>query len=350
MADDKKLLSIIVPSYNMEAYLPKCLESLIVSDKELLQKLDVIVVNDGSKDRTSEIAHEFESRYKGVFRVIDKENGNYGSCINAALPVAQGKYIKVLDSDDWFATNNFGLFLSELQNATEDVILTDFELVDLKGKVIESHRNIINEKSRNISQFSDELCSHLSMPSITYRLALLMKIGYRQTEGISYTDQEWDYMPMSLASTCRYIPLVIYEYVMGRDGQTCSQEQRLKQVGVEAQIVIGIVRFYLKNTEMFHQDSRHYMQTRMLYRTRRIYSYFLLEYRHVLPLQDLMSYDQLIKELDTQIYNEVGDVELSSKLHFHYIREWREKRSRNTFKFLAFLAYVKAMRLLSRFF
>lgn len=345
-----KLLTIIVPSYNMEAYLPKCLRSLVVDDKELLQKLDVIIVNDGSKDRTSEIAHEFESRYQGVFRVIDKVNGNYGSCINAALTVAKGRYIKVLDADDWFETNNFQFFLSELQNAAEDVILTDFELVDLKGEVIESHRNIINEKIRNISQFSDELCSHLPTPSITYRLALLTKIGYRQTEGIAYTDQEWDYMPMSLASTCRYFPLVIYKYVMGRDGQTCSEEQRLKQVGVEAQIALGIVRFYLKNTELFHQDARHYMKTRMLYRARRIYSYFLLEYRHVLPLQDLMSYDRLIKELDTQIYDEVGEVELSSKLHFHYIREWREKRSRTTFKFLTFLMYVKAMRLVSRLF
>lgn len=76
-----KILSIIVPSYNMEAYLPKCLGSLVIADEALLQKLDVIVVNDGSKDRTSEIAHGFETKYPGVFRVIDKPNGHYGSCI-----------------------------------------------------------------------------------------------------------------------------------------------------------------------------------------------------------------------------------------------------------------------------
>ena len=85
-----KTLTIIVPSYNMEAYLPKCLGCLVIDDKELLQKLDIIVVNDGSKDRTSEIAHEFESRFPGVFRVIDKTNGHYGSCINAALPHVSG--------------------------------------------------------------------------------------------------------------------------------------------------------------------------------------------------------------------------------------------------------------------
>ena len=94
-----KILSIIVPSYNMEAYLPKCLRGLVIDDKELLGKLDVIVVNDGSKDRTSEIAHSFETKYPGVFRVIDKTNGHYGSCINAALPVAEGEYVKILDAD-----------------------------------------------------------------------------------------------------------------------------------------------------------------------------------------------------------------------------------------------------------
>ena len=62
-----KLLTIIVPSYNMEAYLPKCLGSLVINAKELLQKLDIIVVNDGSKDRPSEIAHEFEKNHPSVF-------------------------------------------------------------------------------------------------------------------------------------------------------------------------------------------------------------------------------------------------------------------------------------------
>lgn len=344
-----KLLTVIVPSYNMEAYLPKCLGSLIVSDNELLQKLEVIVINDGSKDRTSEIAHEFESKYRGVFRVIDKANGNYGSCINAALAVAQGKYVKVLDADDWFETSNFQSFLSELRDATEDVILTDYDLVDLNGKVIESHRKIVNVGAHTVSQWSDELCRNLAMHAVTYRLALLNQIDYRQTEGISYTDQEWVYMPMSQVSTCRYIPILVYKYVIGREGQTCSPIQRMKQIGVEVQITCGILRYYLQHEGQFHPDARHYMRTRMLSRVRRIYSYFLLEYRKALLEKDLAAYDQFVKDQSELIYDEVGEVELSSKLHFHYIREWRENRSRNTFKFIVFLAYVKAMRLLSRF-
>ena len=139
MAD--KVLSVIVPSYNMEAYLPRCLGSLVVDDKALLQKLDVIVVNDGSKDRTSEIAHEFESKYPGVFRVIDKTNGHYGSCINAALPVAEGEYVKVLDADDSVDTNEFEKLLlaisEELGKKDQaDVVVSDFVNVDPDGNIL----------------------------------------------------------------------------------------------------------------------------------------------------------------------------------------------------------------------
>ena len=85
-----KNLTIIIPTYNMQEYLQKCLSSLIV--KKGLETLEVLVVNDGSKDNSSIIAHEFEAKYPGVFRVIDKENGNYGSCINRGLKEATGKY------------------------------------------------------------------------------------------------------------------------------------------------------------------------------------------------------------------------------------------------------------------
>ena len=94
----QKLLTIIVPTYNMQDYLRHCLDSLIVSN-EWLDLLEVLVINDGSKDKSSEIGHEFEMLYPNTFVVIDKENGNYGSCINKGLEIATGKYVKVLDSD-----------------------------------------------------------------------------------------------------------------------------------------------------------------------------------------------------------------------------------------------------------
>ena len=96
----EKIISIIVPTYNMEKYLKNGLDSLIISERK--ERVEVIVVNDGSKDRSLEIAAEYVEKYPSVFRLIDKPNGNYGSCINAALKIASGKYIKIMDADDHF--------------------------------------------------------------------------------------------------------------------------------------------------------------------------------------------------------------------------------------------------------
>ena len=85
-----KTLTIIIPSYNMEKYLDRCLSSLIIDDG-LMDLLEALIINDGSKDRTSEIGHQYETKYPGTFRVIDKENGHYGSCINRGLTEAKGK-------------------------------------------------------------------------------------------------------------------------------------------------------------------------------------------------------------------------------------------------------------------
>ncbi len=87
-------------------------------------------MNDGSKDRSSEIAHSYQDRYPQTFRVIDKENGNYGSCVNRGLNEATGKYIKLLDADDSFDTNVFMHFLTEMQLTDVDMWITDTISVD----------------------------------------------------------------------------------------------------------------------------------------------------------------------------------------------------------------------------
>ena len=98
-----KLLTLAISAYNMQEYLGKCLDS--VTRRDIPDTLEVIIVNDGSKDKTSEIAHQYEKRFNSIVRVIDKENGHYGSCINKALEVATGKYFRPLDADDWMNTD-----------------------------------------------------------------------------------------------------------------------------------------------------------------------------------------------------------------------------------------------------
>ena len=107
------VLTVIVPAYDMERWLDGCLSSVAPRPGTSLPPYEVVVVNDGSRDRTSAIAHEWQRRYPNVFRVLDKVNGHYGSCVNAALPLAEGLYVKVLDADDAFDPEVFTDYLEE---------------------------------------------------------------------------------------------------------------------------------------------------------------------------------------------------------------------------------------------
>ena len=92
-----KLITFAVPSYNSEAYLRKCIDSLLVGGEDV----EIIIVNDGSKDGTAAIADEYAGKYPTIVRVIHKENGGHGSGVNYGLHAATGLYYKVVDSDDW---------------------------------------------------------------------------------------------------------------------------------------------------------------------------------------------------------------------------------------------------------
>lgn len=227
----KKLLSIVIPTYNMEKYLRKCLDSLVVSDKYLKQ-LDVLVINDGSKDSSSLIAHEYESRFPDTFRVIDKGNGNYGSCINRGISEACGLYFRILDADDSFDTQALEALIDVLSSGdASEVVFTNFKMVDPNGKCISYKETTIPEGVHNFGEidFIGTSNEHLlTMHCITYRTDYLRSSGLHQQEGISYTDVEYCYFPLIEARSFCYIDLILYFYLVGREGQTVSVNSSLK--------------------------------------------------------------------------------------------------------------------------
>ena len=118
-----KLLTITVPVYNTEEYLPKCLDSLIID--EYMDILEVLIVIDGSPDNSLAIAQEYAQKYPNTFIVINKENGGHSSAINKGLELATGKYFKLLDSDDWFDKDSFKVFIENLQSLDIDLVMAD---------------------------------------------------------------------------------------------------------------------------------------------------------------------------------------------------------------------------------
>ena len=120
-----KILSIAVPVYNTEKYLERCIDSMIVNG--ILEDIEIILVNDGSRDNSISIMNKYKKKYPKTIIVIDKENGGHGSTINAALKVATGKYFRVLDSDDWFDSSNFLKFVKKLKSEDVDLVITNYK-------------------------------------------------------------------------------------------------------------------------------------------------------------------------------------------------------------------------------
>jgi len=336
-----KILSIIIPSYNMERYLAPCCDSLLVGD-DLMLLLDILIMNDGSKDGTSAIGHRYQEKYPDVFRVVDKPNGNYGSCINAALPLAKGKYVKVLDADDSFDAQGLAQLLSFLSETDADVVLTDYDVVDESGRVTQHQKYPLpTDRAFSVSELTEERCGLLAMHAVAYKLRNIIDIGYRQSEGISYTDLEWMFIPMSAMRTAAYLPVCVYKYLVGRTGQTCDDAVFIKGIPTNARISLKMFADYLERRDRFTEESRTYMHNRLLSRLRRIYAYYLLDYVGARPIGELIEYDQQIWSMDKAVYDEVGNLRLSNKFKFAFIREWRNRSLFTPIKFWLFRTYSK---------
>lgn len=221
-----KILSIVIPTYNMAKLLPRCLDSLVCP--ELEETLEVLVVNDGSKDNSLEIAQEYESRYASIIRAIDKPNGNYGSTINKGIELATGKYFRICDSDDYYNNKELCMLIRKLKDCDADMVLTDY-VVDREGHSTRmSIKGIMPDKQMYLDDLDISKIQNYAMHSLTIKTSLLKDYKIKLQTGISYTDIEYCYYPLKHAKDIYYLDKSVYRYQVGRDGQTVSLESQLR--------------------------------------------------------------------------------------------------------------------------
>ena len=319
----QKLLTIVIPTYNMQDYLHRCLDSLVVSP-ELMEQLEVLVVNDGSKDNSSAIGHEYEAKYPTTFRVIDKENGNYGSCVNRGLAEAQGKYIKVLDADDWFDNDAFGRFLCVLKDATSDLILTPFNIVDAATGMasLAYHPGLEEGKTYRFHDCTLKEVGVYMMHAVTYRVELLRSIAYTQTVGISYTDTEWSFNPLYAVETMTYFDCNVYQYLVGREGQTMDPKVMVKTINHHEIITKSLIEGEKKNhPEGFAKIT---IERQILYLLKKVYrTRLVLQDSDSFDKQVMKSFDQYLKEIRPDLHRRMGRLLLKPLVPIPYVAYWR---------------------------
>lgn len=317
-----KLLSIIIPTYNMERYLRKCLDSLLV-ETSLMDQLEVLVINDGSKDSSSAIAHEYEAKYPQTFSVVDKANGHYGSCINKGLELATGKYVKVLDADDSFDNKAFSIFLQKIANIDVDLILTEYFTVDEKGKEIgRSSMHSFGLEEGKPFDFHSFLKNNpnfgYAMHCCAYRLQMLKDMCYKQTEGVSYTDTEWSIIPVIRVNSCCYLSLIIYQYLLGRNGQSMDNKVMVSSVSDLMKVYQSIILFYEFNVVKKELYGVLFRNTINILLTL-IYCVSLFEKR-----TDLEKIIQFDKELEQHPFAYELSKQIKGFRNFYCVQYWRK--------------------------
>ena len=222
-----KLLTVTVPCYNSQDYMEKCIESLLRGG----ERVEIIVINDGSKDATGEIGDRYAAQYPGIVRVIHQENGGHGAGINAGLKAATGKYFKVVDSDDE-VSGDFVAFLDRLelcdQQGGVDLFVTNYYYVHTDG---------IGDRSINYSDVLPQgriftwgdtkrfkLHQMLTIHSSTFRTEVMRRCGGELPRKVFYEDNLMVCRTLPYVERMFYMNTDLYRYTIGREGQSVQDD------------------------------------------------------------------------------------------------------------------------------
>ena len=217
-----KILTISIAAYNVQDTIDTTLKSLI-TDEESMKKMEVIVVDDGSKDDTAKIVQAYVDKYPDTFRLVQKVNGGYGSTINISTKIAAGKYFKQLDGGDEYRTENIRPFIEFLEKTDADLVISPYEEVfPSETKLICYGSEEEMRSGETIPVFPRLGERILKMHELTFRTAGWNTYAREIPEHCFYTDTEYVAYPMTWARTVSFFDRLVYRYYLQVEGQSVS--------------------------------------------------------------------------------------------------------------------------------
>ncbi|MBO5303043.1 MAG: glycosyltransferase family 2 protein [Lachnospiraceae bacterium] len=236
-----KLLSIAIPCYNSESYMENCIKSLLPGGEDV----EILVVNDGSKDRTAEIADAYEKQYPGIVRAIHQENGGHGAAVNAGIQNAKGLFFKVVDSDDWVDADAYQAILAKLKelvggSTTLDMMISNFvyEKEGAKRKKTMRYTSVLPQDTlftwNDVKHFHKG--QYILMHSVIYRTKLLRDCGLELPRHTFYVDNIFVYQPLPKVKTMYYMDVDFYRYFIGRDDQSVNEKVMISRIDQQIKV------------------------------------------------------------------------------------------------------------------
>lgn len=297
-----KILSISIAAYNVEPYLDDILNKFLMVQNN--DKIEVIIVNDGSSDNTSKIASKFVKSYPNLFKLIDKSNGGWGSTVNVSIQEATGKYYKLLDGDDYYNIDNMPGFIDFLENSTSDMIITPYRLFNDSTGAVYPKKNNREEFSYQGLFGLKSVHGLFSMHEVCFKLSILKNKPMNISINCFYTDVEYVAKGMCRVSTIEVYPFEIYMYRIAREGQSDSLAGRTKHYKDHLHVIRVLAEFrkeFASNTDEYRLISE-----RLHSMIKRQCNIFLSipASKHI--KQELIEYDKWTKKSCPDLYGETS--------------------------------------------
>lgn len=315
----QKVLTITIPSYNVEKYLKQTLDSFL--SPEILEEVEVLIVDDGSKDRTAEIGKVYERQYPQTFRVISKENGGHGSTINRGIQEAKGTYFKVVDGDDWVDTENFVKLVKVLKNCTAQYVVTNYyEVNDVTGEKTPVDYKVLKEKE--IWSFEEAgKRKQIAMHALVIQTSILKENQIRLDEHCFYVDVEYVLYPIPYVETVQFLDLFVYMYRLAVMTQSVSLQGYQKHMQNHIDVILHLTDFFQEYAKTGTEGKIDYIGKRiaqMVGDQITVFMSFPEKDREI--RQKFRAFDRELKEKSPEIYRrsgeESGTLRLFRKMNF----------------------------------
>lgn len=221
-----KLLTISIAAYNVEKTIEECLDSFLPCKH--LNDLEILVINDGSHDRTAEIVAGYEKKYPKSIHLVNKENGGHGSTLNKSLELASGKFYKAVDGDDWVDASELDRLCDCLEKTEADLVVDRYkEVYPEHTQVVDLGKGYALGKVYSFDELlAEKKCGKtiFAMHSSTIRTDRLRAVGMKIQEHCFYADNELDFYIVLAAETVLFTVTCAYQYRLGSAGQSVSPE------------------------------------------------------------------------------------------------------------------------------